>query len=236
MDARRRTARTTRTTVPAPTTGRRTAKANHTRQALVEAAVAVFAERGFPDTTISDITGRAGVAHGTFYTHFDSKEAIFRDVIRSIQSAAIGATAPSPEPPTTTIGDRIERNNRQFLGIYRAHARTLAGYEELASRDPETALLRAETRHAYIGRTTAAIERWQREGVVDAAIDAPAVAHCLGSMVERVSHMHVLFDDGPDDDRLLAALSHIWAQAIGLPDAQRVGARRPDTNQADRSA
>jgi AcrR family transcriptional regulator len=206
-----------------PTGGRRSAKANQTRQLLVDAAVAVFAERGFPDTTISDITGRAGVAHGTFYTHFDSKEEIFRDVVRWIQTRALQATTSPPEPTVRTIGDRIERNNRQFLEVYRVHSRTLASYEELASRDPETALLRAETRHAYIGRTTGAIERWQRDGLVDPALDAAAIAHCLGSMVERVAHMHVLFDDGPDDDRLLAALSHIWAEAIGLPDGERVG-------------
>jgi AcrR family transcriptional regulator len=164
------------------------------------------------------------VAHGTFYTHFDSKEEIFLDVVRWIQATAFRATTSRPEPALRTIGDRIERNNRQFLQVYRAHSRTLASYEELASRDPETALLRAETRHAYIGRTTAAIERWQRDGLVDPSLDAAAVAHCLGSMVERVAHMHVLFDDGPDDDRLLAALSHIWAEAIGLPAAERVGA------------
>ena len=44
------------------------------RQELMDAAVRVFAEKGIARTTVSDITEAAGVAKGTFYLYFTSKE------------------------------------------------------------------------------------------------------------------------------------------------------------------
>jgi len=52
-----------------------------TKEALVRAAAEVFVHDGFFDARIVDITARAGVAVGTFYTYLDSKEAIFRAVV-----------------------------------------------------------------------------------------------------------------------------------------------------------
>jgi AcrR family transcriptional regulator len=43
---------------------------------LLEAARKVFAEKGIPAATVSDVTEAAGVAKGTFYLYFESKEAL----------------------------------------------------------------------------------------------------------------------------------------------------------------
>lgn len=53
-------------------------KKAETRQLLMAAGVQVFHESGIHDTRVSDIVARAGVAQGTFYNHFQSKEALFR--------------------------------------------------------------------------------------------------------------------------------------------------------------
>lgn len=55
-----------------------------TRAKLLEAAEAEFGQKGFYEAQIVDITRRAGVAHGTFYTYFPSKEAIFVELVREI--------------------------------------------------------------------------------------------------------------------------------------------------------
>ncbi len=59
----------------------KTARGRKTREKLLQAAEIEFGERGFHDAAISGITQRAGVALGTFYVHFESKEAIFRDLV-----------------------------------------------------------------------------------------------------------------------------------------------------------
>jgi TetR/AcrR family transcriptional repressor of nem operon len=45
-----------------------------TRQRIVEAAAAAFRERGVADVGVAEIMRRAGLTHGGFYAHFDSKD------------------------------------------------------------------------------------------------------------------------------------------------------------------
>ncbi|MEU9137046.1 ScbR family autoregulator-binding transcription factor [Streptomyces sp. NPDC048404] len=56
-------------------------RAVRTRRAVVEAAAAVFAERGYAAATIAEILERAEVTKGALYFHFGSKEALARGVI-----------------------------------------------------------------------------------------------------------------------------------------------------------
>lgn len=62
-----------------------------TRQKLIDAARAVFAERGLDLTTIDDITQRADVGKGTFYYHFKSKEGLIRVMMKGMLGELVGA-------------------------------------------------------------------------------------------------------------------------------------------------
>jgi AcrR family transcriptional regulator len=53
------------------------------RQAIVDAALSVFAENGFGAARLDDVAARAGVAKGTLYLYFDDKEQLFEAVIRN---------------------------------------------------------------------------------------------------------------------------------------------------------
>ena len=61
-----------------------TPRGQETRQKLIRAAEKVFGNEGFYAARVSEITREAGVAAGTFYLYFDSKEALLRALIRSI--------------------------------------------------------------------------------------------------------------------------------------------------------
>ena len=63
--------------------GRRpkTDRGRKTRNRLLEAAEIEFGEKGFHEAAISGITQRAGVALGTFYTYFESKQEIFTALV-----------------------------------------------------------------------------------------------------------------------------------------------------------
>jgi TetR/AcrR family transcriptional regulator, cholesterol catabolism regulator len=64
--------------------GRRERRAAETRIKLFRCALQLFAERGFPNVTVEDITELADVGKGTFFNYFKSKDQVLR-VMAEIQ-------------------------------------------------------------------------------------------------------------------------------------------------------
>jgi AcrR family transcriptional regulator len=62
------------------------ARGLNTRRKLLDAAERVFGEIGYVDASIVKITEAAGVGQGTFYLYFDSKRAIFDELVRDLNS------------------------------------------------------------------------------------------------------------------------------------------------------
>jgi len=65
----------------------RTERGRKTVRKLLEAAAQEFGTRGYHDAAITGITQRAGVALGTFYTYFESKEELFRALVHDMSHA-----------------------------------------------------------------------------------------------------------------------------------------------------
>ncbi|WP_442947138.1 TetR/AcrR family transcriptional regulator [Novosphingobium sp.] len=72
----------------------KTERGRKTLRALLNAAAEEFGEKGFHDAAISQITARAGVATGSFYVYFDSKEAIFQALVRDLSGQVKDYVAP----------------------------------------------------------------------------------------------------------------------------------------------
>jgi AcrR family transcriptional regulator len=73
----------------------RTPRGEKTLRKILDAARAEFGERGFSDSSIVGITTRARVALGTFYTYFDSKDALFAALVRDMSDRVRDAVAPA---------------------------------------------------------------------------------------------------------------------------------------------
>ena len=69
--------------------GRRAATKARTREALLEAARRVFAERGYGPASVEEIAKTAGVSVGSVYVHFASKEALFTALVEDQTSVAV---------------------------------------------------------------------------------------------------------------------------------------------------
>lgn len=65
-----------------------------TRSSLRDAALRCFADRGVAQTPIGAITREAGVAHGTFYVHFKSKEAVLDELLAEFNAELVGRLQP----------------------------------------------------------------------------------------------------------------------------------------------
>ncbi|MDJ0978934.1 MAG: TetR/AcrR family transcriptional regulator [Erythrobacter sp.] len=59
----------------------RTERGRRTLRKLLDASAIEFGEKGFHEASVSSITRRAGIALGSFYTYFDSKDALFRALV-----------------------------------------------------------------------------------------------------------------------------------------------------------
>ena len=93
-----------------------TARGARTRSTLVKAARSLFEKRGYLDTSVGDIAGRARVAHGTFYTYFNSKEEMFAEVAdHFVQDFQRIADQEPHVPAGGHVSERIERANRGYL-------------------------------------------------------------------------------------------------------------------------
>ena len=74
---------------------------------LVKHATEVFIERGYKDTQMEDIASSLGVAKGTLYVYFESKEALFDLVVRCADSLPSFESVPRHPIPTTRRGATV---------------------------------------------------------------------------------------------------------------------------------
>lgn len=98
----------------------RTERGRRTLRSLLDAAAAEFGEKGFHNASISGITSRAGAALGSFYTYFDSKDAIFRALVRDMSGRVKAHVAPALVGATDELAAEREAL-RSFLEFAREH-------------------------------------------------------------------------------------------------------------------
>jgi AcrR family transcriptional regulator len=92
-----------------------TARAEKRRAEILEAALELFAERGYHATGVADIASRLRMSHGTFYRYFDSKRDILDHVVDGLVVRIAEAVAATDGPGTA---DTLE--------IYREQVRRIA--------------------------------------------------------------------------------------------------------------
>lgn len=111
---------------PAPRRdARRQAVRAFKRDAILDAARAVFTERGFDGATMRAVAARAGYAPGTLYLHYAGKEALYADMLGDSLArlgVAVKAAARAAAPPRA----RAQRAFLAVFGYYRDHPRELA--------------------------------------------------------------------------------------------------------------
>ena len=98
----------------------RTERGRKTLRRLLEAAASEFGERGFHEAAITGITQRAGVALGTFYTYFESKEEVFRALVRDMSRATRAHVAEAVKgAPDRLAAERL--GLEAFIAFVRQH-------------------------------------------------------------------------------------------------------------------
>lgn len=114
----------------------RTARGERTLRKILDAAVDEFGERGFSEGSIVGITQRAKVALGTFYTYFDSKEAVFKALVSDMSAQVRDHVAPVLKAATDTL-DGEGRALESYLEFARIHKQVYRIIDEAEFADSE---------------------------------------------------------------------------------------------------
>ena len=194
----------------------RSPRGTRTRDALVAAARRVFERDGYLDARITDIAAEAGVATGSFYTHFDGKQAVFAAVMAEVHEETLHPRleeAPSPGDPVAVI----EAANRAYLKAYRRNAKLMGLMEQVALIDDDFRRLRLKRARAFAERNAKSIRRLQAEGLADPSLDPLLAAHALDGMVSRMAGAAFVHGARIPFESLVATVTRLWANALRIP-------------------
>jgi len=151
------------------------------RQELLDAAVRVFARKGFRAARVGDIAEEAGVAHGLLYHYFRSKDEVLETIFRETWTQLVADTQ-RIELAGVPLREQLRRFARIYLGswlvtpeLVRVLVREVARSPEVGDRvDEIRGLFQALQRIIEAGR-----DRGEVRSDVDAQIAAWAVYGAL---------------------------------------------------------
>lgn len=98
-------------------------KTAQTRRAIVSAALAEFLERGFARATMDAVARRAGVAKGTPYRYFPTKEALFEGVVRQEIAGAVVDVNAANRAPGEKVGAFLRRTMSPAMQVVERQGR-----------------------------------------------------------------------------------------------------------------
>jgi AcrR family transcriptional regulator len=171
---------------------------------ILDAALELFAEKGFAATKLAEVASRAGVSKGTVYLYFDSKEALFQEMVRE-------TLLPHLEQAEVRVGNHEGSTVDLMYGLC-AHWRNnildtkTSSIPKLviaeASNFPEMARFYMDN---VVNRGTALVERILQRGVDKGEFREMDVTHTakavLAPMIFAAIYDHSLrpYDKGPYD-------------------------------------
>ncbi|GAA3176181.1 MULTISPECIES: TetR/AcrR family transcriptional regulator [Streptomyces] len=215
----------------APAAGSRAARRESTRRKLFEAAVTLIAEQGFSATTVDEIAERAGVAKGTVYYNFTSKNVLFEELLRDGIELLAASLRRAADEVTARGGTHIDA----------VDAMIRAGLEFIAGAPSLTQLYVAElwrtnrswraTLRSVRGRAMAVVESVLRDAVdageLSEEIDVPLTSSALIGMVLVAALDWQSFQPHRTVEDVHASLSRLLQGRIGGTAAPAPAAATP---------
>jgi AcrR family transcriptional regulator len=172
-----------------------------TRRRLLDAAEHVFGELGYHDASIVKLAESAGVAAGTFYLYFDSKRAIFDELIVDLNRRVRRAMKEGSSKGTT----RVESELLGFEAFFRFTAEHPALYRIIRQAEfvsPEMLRYHYDRlSRGYIEGLNASID----SGEI-AKLDAEVAAYGLMGLGELIGMRWILWGDGKPIP------GHVWVE------------------------
>ena len=197
-------------TLSTRSTSRRQRRSAEIRERLFRAALALFAKKGFAETTVEDITEAADVGKGTFFNYFPSKDHIllaFGEMQLAKLEAAIETARCTNEPLPAFLrglGARMTQEPTRNPAIIRA---ILQAY--LSTTPVRKAMIDMQKRlHAL---HTQIIRLGQERGEIRDDLPAPEIAHVFRQTIFGTLLIWSLYGDATLHSRIESAFNVLWS-------------------------
>jgi AcrR family transcriptional regulator len=192
-----------------PLSDRRSRRSAELRERLFRAALDLFAEKGFAETTVEDITNAADVGKGTFFNYFPSKDHIllaFGEMqLAKLQSAVEEARRSEQPMPhfLRSLGERMTQEPTRNPAIVRA---LLLAY--LSSTPVREAVLDLQKR--VLALHAEMIQLGQQRGEILDDLPAMEIAQVFRQTIFGTLLIWSLYGDGSLLHRMEAAFEVLW--------------------------
>ena len=189
---------------------RRQRRSADIRERLFQAALQLFAERGFAETTVEDITNAADVGKGTFFNYFPSKDHIllaFGEMqLRKLQEAVNGARSGNEPMPEflRALGVRMTQAPTQNPAIIRA---LLQAY--LSTSRVREAMIDMQER--VLALHTQLIQLGQDRGEIRSDLPAAELAQVFRQTIFGTLLVWSLYGDASFPSRIETAFDVLWS-------------------------
>jgi AcrR family transcriptional regulator len=197
----------------APSGGLRAAQREFTRRRFVDAAAAVFAEKGYVETTVDDILRRAGASKATFYVYYDNKASLLVDSLVPFRDE-YGLLVKRFQDFVDPSFDDFECWIASYVDLYSEHRLLLGAMHQAEVVEPE---FRGRTLEAARGY----IEMWDNLKVLETG-DQPRQQielRCVLAFAQIQRFMYLWQVEGLDIDRRSAIheLTTAWYGVVKGP-------------------
>ena len=192
------------------------AAGNEKYQRILDAAVEVIAENGYFNSPVSAIAARAGVADGTIYLYFKSKD----DVLRTAIDSTFARFHQHLQEKFETLLDPRE----QLEYIARVHLESSSVNRSMAilmqTEMRQSANFIAEFSHKHLVRyiqvVREAVRRGQQQGVFRRDVSDGVVAHCLFGAIDELLSSTVFTGREYDPGDTAAQVVDVVLNGIGV--------------------
>jgi len=190
----------------------RTERGRRTLRKLLDAAAIEFGEKGFHESSISEITRRAGTALGSFYTYFESKDEIFRALVRDM-SRQVGLHAGDALDGVEGTLNREAAALAAFIDFAREHKEIYRIIDEAEFVDPASYRSHYET---TARRIAARLEEGVAAGDLRAEV-GELHAWALMGMNVFLGLRYAIWGEEGEAETIAAAANEMVARGIARP-------------------
>jgi AcrR family transcriptional regulator len=185
------------------------------RQELLDAAVRVFARKGFRAARVGDIAEEVGVAHGLLYHYFRSKDEVLETIFRDTWHLLVAETE-RIEASGATLPEQLRRFARIYLGSWLVTPDVIGVLVREVARSPQVGETVDEIR-GVLRALARMIEAARSRGVVRADCDATLAAWAVYGALEEILTGWVLGQlPGGEEDVDRAVTTVVAVASAGL--------------------